>query len=546
MQSSLKVTSHVGRDLLAAAASFKKEDSVVWEYVVNSLQYVDPGIIPNVQVNISPKKGRIEILDNGRGMTTEDLKRFFTMHGENIDRSQGRPGRGKFGTGKSAAFGIANQLTIQTTRNGLRNRVELTRGMIDLSSGKDIPLNWLEKEEQTDEPNGTVIEIDGVYLKKISIQPVCDYIERHLSAFRNTEAKVAVNSHICEYREPEYSDVKVFRPNDKQVEDIGDVELTIKVSKVPLEKSAQGIAISSGVGNLVAIEDGGISGKEFGNFLFGEVDVPALELSDSKIEPYDTSRSLQLNPSHPVASVLLGFIGSKLDEVRRELAKEAREARKTEEARRLAQEADKIAELINEDYRQYRDRLSQIRSATSKRGHTPTTEGGDGAGDETQEGWVEGLTQRGDISPTYPRGPSERQSTGEGRSRAKKIEPNEDGKNIVDPAEKKSKGPSRSVGGFGVEYAHLGTEEHRSRYDPTRLTILINLDHPVVDTSLQRNGPEDISFRRLAYEIAFTEYSMAVGYEFIQQDPDMPADELLYEVRSTLNRVTRRASMLYR
>jgi hypothetical protein len=255
---------------------------------------------------------------------------------------------------------------------------------------------------------------------------------------------------------------------------------------------------------------------------------------------------MQLNPSHPVASVLLGFIGSKLDEVRRELAKEARDARKTEEVRRLMQEADKIADLINQDYRQYCDRLSQIRSATSKPGHAPTIEGGDGSGDETKGTWVEGLTQRGDVTPTYPIGQPEREKTKGGRPPGKKIEPNEKGKNIVDPAEKKSNGPSRSTGGFGVEYAHLGTDEHRSRYDPTRLTILINLDHPVVDTSLQRNGPEDISFRRLAYEIAFTEYSMAVGYELIQQDPDMPADDLLYEVRSTLNRITRRASMLYR
>ena len=43
-QPQLKVTSHVGRDLLASAASFKNEAVVVWEYVVNSLQYVDPGV----------------------------------------------------------------------------------------------------------------------------------------------------------------------------------------------------------------------------------------------------------------------------------------------------------------------------------------------------------------------------------------------------------------------------------------------------------------------------------------------------------------------
>jgi hypothetical protein len=63
----------------------------------------------------------IAISDNGRGMTDKDLQHFFTMHGENVDRLKGRPGRGKFGTGKSAAFGIAMTLRVDTVRDGLRN-----------------------------------------------------------------------------------------------------------------------------------------------------------------------------------------------------------------------------------------------------------------------------------------------------------------------------------------------------------------------------------------------------------------------------------------
>ena len=36
------------------------------------------------------------------------------------------------------------------------------------------------------------------------------------------------------------------------------------------------------------------------------------------------------------------------------------------------------------------------------------------------------------------------------------------------------------------------------------------------------------------YEIALTEYSIALGYEMAERDPDIPADDLLFEVRSTL------------
>jgi hypothetical protein len=78
------------------------------------------------------------------------------------------------------------------------------------------------------------------------------------------------------------------------------------------------------------------------------------------------------------------------------------------------------------------------------------------------------------------------------------------------------------------------------------LSILINLDHPVVSAALSDGSVEEIGFRRLSYEIAFSEYAMALGYELLKQDPNMPPDDLLYEVRSSLNRVAASANSLYR
>jgi len=83
-------------------------------------------------------------------------------------------------------------------------------------------------------------------------------------------------------------------------------------------------------------------------------------------------------------------------------------------------------------------------------------------------------------------------------------------------------------------------------YDSTALTILINLDHPVVKAALGNGEVEDPAFKRLSYEIAFSEYAMGLGYEIYDQDPNIPADDLLYEVRSSLNRVAASAAALYR
>jgi hypothetical protein len=70
----LKVTSHVGRDLLQSAQLFRHEHAVVWEYVSNGLQYKDAGTRPTVIVKIDPKAKKLQISDNGRGMLIGDLQ----------------------------------------------------------------------------------------------------------------------------------------------------------------------------------------------------------------------------------------------------------------------------------------------------------------------------------------------------------------------------------------------------------------------------------------------------------------------------------------
>lgn len=74
------VRSHVARDLLQNAALFKTDKLVVWEYVSNGLQYIDPGTSPVVRVLLDSKKKRITISDNGRGIArslTFTYRRFL-------------------------------------------------------------------------------------------------------------------------------------------------------------------------------------------------------------------------------------------------------------------------------------------------------------------------------------------------------------------------------------------------------------------------------------------------------------------------------------
>jgi hypothetical protein len=261
---------------------------------------------------------------------------------------------------------------------------------------------------------------------------------------------------------------------------------------------------------------------------------------------------MQLNPQHPVVVTLLGFIGSKLEEVRATLVRRSKKARKTEQARRLAMEADKIAQILNDDFRKVSERLHEIRAASSRKGSAQSQTAAKAAAAEPDD-WVRGIESPGFIStlekkqhhpnpdPFPPGTPSPHvpKVLPKGRS-------DPSGDNAVDPVGGAEGKRRRPQGGFRVEYKPLGHDGERSVYDPTMLAILINLDHPLVAAALGDGHVEDTTFRRLSYEIAFSEYAMGLGYEVSQQDPNMAPDDLLYEVRSTLNRISTAAVALYR
>jgi len=361
---SLFVTSHVARDLLQNAALFKTDKSVVWEYVSNGLQYIDVGINPIVTVTVESKKKRITIEDNGQGMDWEGLRNFFIMHGENIDRKLGRPGRGRFGTGKSAAFGIADRLRITTVRNRKLSKIELSRGnILEMDSEDPIPVSVLEREKEVDQPNGTFIEIENIHLKSFDQAGIIQFIERQLARWRN--ATVFVNNHECEFAEPPILRTETFSPEESTKEKIGNVTLLIKITGAPLDEDFRGVSIYS---NAIWHETtlAGNEGREMAQYIFGEIDVPILDEDTSPISPFDLSRSMKLNTNNEIVQAIHSFVGQKIDLVRRQLVSEEKKLKASEEAKKLASHAEAIAEVINNDFDEFRQRLAKVKAKAGK------------------------------------------------------------------------------------------------------------------------------------------------------------------------------------
>ena len=543
-QERLAVRSHVARDLLQTAGLFKSDHLVVWEYVVNGLQYVDPRTNPQVRVTLEAKRKRIAISDNGRGMDWEGLHNFFVMHGENLDRKQGRAGRGRFGTGKAAAFGIAGLLRITTVRNGRLSKVELRRAEVEaMTSGQEIPVKVLERESPTSEANGTLVEIEGIHLRSIDQSGIIRFIERHLARWPKN-ASVTVNNHVCEVSEPPVESITRFAAEGSTREVLGDVELVVKVSKRPLGVEERGISIfSKGIWHAITLA--GSEGKEMSQYIFGEIDAPKLGDDTSPIAPFDVSRSMELNPNNELVQEIHKFIHSKVEEVRRALAEADSRRRATEEARRLAAQAAEIARVINEDFESFRGKVKKVRAkavgGTDLFGIRPNAEVDDsklipGGGIPAEQTFPTDVTPR--PWPPSPPGP-------EPQDLVALLEPKEDGREKGKPVQSANrKTPPR--GGFNVKFDHMGVESHRAKYMPDERTIYLNLDHPQLAAAKGTGSAEDPIFRRLAYEVAFTEYAIALATELAQLDGYFyELTDPIFEIGDTLNRLARKGAHLY-
>lgn len=543
-QDALSVTSHLGRDLLQSAGLFKTDRVVIWEYVSNGLQYVEHDVNPMVHVRMDQVRRTISIKDNGRGMSWDGLKNFFVMHGENLDRKEGRPGRGMFGTGKSAAFGIADTLCITTVCDGKRSKVRLARSSIEsVAAQTEIPIEIIEKELLTGDPNGTLVEIEDIHLPRLDRPGTIKYIERHLAKWPRG-CGVVVNNHDCEYQEPSALRTVEFKPSGKDLEKLGEVTLTLKVSASSLDDEVRGVAVlSNGVWHESTL--GTAQGKEMSQHIFGEIDVARLDEDRSPIPPFDVSRSMSLNPANELVRAIHSFVSRSVEELRRELVAEERKRKETQDAKRLQKTAEDIAAFLNEDFSQFRQRLARVRAriaggadagasesagegdddlifGTEEPAGIDTDEGGEGHGDGASTGGGAPAS----AAPTVSEADDNAERLG------RRVSPSDEGKK------------RRPRGGFEVDFKNLG-DDRRAVYARDTRTIVVNLDHPQVKAALGSGNVEDPIFKRLAYEVAFTEYAVAIHMEMAQNDQYIDLTDPIVDIQETIDRISRRTALLY-
>lgn len=512
----LHVTSHVARDLLQNAAYFNSVPKAVAEYVSNAIDNAPPRQSVHCAVRIA--RDGIRISDDASGMSYTELSNFFQMHGVNIQRLRGRAVRGKFGTGKSAAFGIANALQIETVKEGKRNVVELRRPEVESAKdGQPIPVREVVANETTRAHPGTTIIIRDLNIKNIDANAARAYLEkllgRHLRLHR-----ITVNDTPCEFHEPESIKTFRFKPPRMVAEKIGSAACILKISKEPLGRDENAVAVLCN-GFLHATTLAGRQSEPFVEFIFGEVEAPSLDEESGPIPPFDNTRNLALNPQNPRVQALTDWLGECIDEVREELVERDKRRRYSKEMRLLHKVADEISGYLNDDFKVVQQAMPWATMPGARHRNKAKKKGG--------------RFGKATADPIQTLSLVERS-----RSLVNKLLGRED-----DPHDASAALANIRRGGrveFEINYLHLGANAPRSRFIPDRRAIYLNRDHPQLRVAEAEAGIQSQAFKMLSYDVAFTEYALAVVSQLADQgievaDP-IDATDMVQEILDRLGR----------
>ena len=148
--------------------------TMIYELMQNSLDALGTkkGNI-DISVDFSDEGPKLKFTDDGKGMSPQEVKKFFLVGGS-IGKS-GTSTRGGYGLAKIPLLLIPKRIKLTTTRNGVKSIVEASRE--DIYDGK-ITIN---PSDAAGEKNGTVFEAElpnEIYDSQIGTYEITNAIER--------------------------------------------------------------------------------------------------------------------------------------------------------------------------------------------------------------------------------------------------------------------------------------------------------------------------------------------------------------------------------
>ena len=548
MSNNRGMTIHAGRAILEESNGFTNEGKVVGEYVKNSWQYTDGPTTVNVLIDHKNKS--IQIKDTSRGMDRYTLdNNFFILHQVNPDRKIGKFLRGEYGTGKIAALGIGETLRVKTVKDKKINIFEIHRKdcEADISQNK-VKIRWIKEDENTEEENGTTIEILKFRQSRaISVRNIKNFLRSKTlveEAYEHT-IDLYVEHEKIEKIEIDYIDLITIKPTEEEEKILGKCELNIKVATRNLDEEERGISVfAKGIYKAKINNPHG----EKSEFIFGKCTCDKL-ISETNPPIFDSSRREELNTDNPVARKFLSFVNFHVDSVRKELVKKDSDRKKKERNEALQKEAEKMKDFFNSDYKElelnYQKKIAKAKGNIDEKqdfkfqlGETKIV-----TGDEFSVKIIEG--EDGAFTTHGGGGGGEGGGGGGKKPEVGKIEKTDE--ETGNKGKEKSLSKKRSGGGFNFEYDRLGIDGKRAIYIDENRLIKINLDHPLISKTLEttNNDQDSPIFKRASYEAAIFEYAVAVTQQKSSSNlMEDSVSDAVFEIQDCVDRMLKKMAKL--
>lgn len=268
----------------------------------------------------------ITVFDDGVGMSSQDIQEKFLVIGRNRRKDEGdkpsdrfkRFPTGKKGLGKLALFGLAKEVSVDTIKDGLRNRFELNWDALLEADGTYNPAIQIS-DERTDRKTGTTIQLSNLKRKSpFDVEAIADSLSKIFIIDKSfsISLKDPKGNIIAVSNERRYSSVEEqFRWTEKDlVEDGGEyagkIGLTFITAKTPIPPSSglRGIAIFSR-GKLVNLPEyfSDSASSHFYQYLTGWISADFIDLIDEDV--ISTNRQ-SINWDNPEMADLRKFLSS--------------------------------------------------------------------------------------------------------------------------------------------------------------------------------------------------------------------------------------------
>ena len=272
--------------------------------------------------NKEPKS--ITITDIGTGMSSEDIQQKFLVigrdrrkhDGDKPSPKHGRLPTGKKGLGKLALFGLAKIITVDTVKDGMRNRFILDWDNLLSAEGSYNPVSEL-RNVKTHKKNGTTIKLSELKRKtSFDMEGLADSLSKIFIVddsfsilLKNTDGKELAISNERKYKQIEtqfeWSEKDLVNENSKY---FSKIELKLITAKTPISPSSglRGITLFSR-GKLVNAPEyfASSTSSHFFQYLTGWIKADFIDLVDEDV--IATNRQ-SVNWDHPEMAEFRTFL----------------------------------------------------------------------------------------------------------------------------------------------------------------------------------------------------------------------------------------------